>query len=166
MAGVNFFGGCKATARRHGGLLVLAVLLFGGSALAAERVHGQRLFLPVYSELPYGDRGAILKFRVMVDLRNVDSKSPVSLRRIDFMDARGRVVRSFLKEPLVLAPFVSEHFDVLESDRSGGISSGFLIEWQSAEPALPPVIQGVMLVGAYNQGVGLLSDPRILETQP
>lgn len=149
-----------------GFFLALSVAEAGARAAPEERVRGQLLFLPVYSELPYGDRGAILKFRVLVDIRNLSRQANISLKQVDYVDDQGRRVRECLKSARTLGPLASERLEVLESDRSGGRSSGFMIEWRSAEPVLPPVIQAVMIFGAYNQGVGLLSEPKVLESWP
>ena len=163
--GHGFFSAIRLTVFLWVGL----VLASGGRvawSAAEEKVRGQLLFLPVYSELPYGDRGAILKLRVLVDIRNVSRQANISLKQVDYLDAQGRRVRECLKAARTLGPLASERFEVLESDRTGGPSSGCLMEWRSTEPVSPPVIQAVMIFSAYNQGVGLLSEPRVLESWP
>ena len=142
------------------------IVFHPGGVHADPPVRGQKVFLPVYSELPYGDRGAILNFRILLDVRNLDARQSLSLRRVDYLDENGARVRSFIEGPRLLAPFASEIFQVKESDRSGGPSSGFLIEWSSNVPIQPPVIQGLMVHGAYNQGIAFKTEARVIETLP
>lgn len=147
----------------------LGVGLFWASlqpALAEGRVRGQSLFLPVFSELPYGDRGATLTLRILVDIRNLDRRQRLVLKRVDYIGREGVKIRSFIDEPREVKPFASELIEIKESDRSGGASSGFLIEWSSEVPIQPPLVQGVMVQGAYNQGISLKTEARVLESQP
>jgi len=41
-----------------------------------------------------------------------------------------------------------------------------LVEWESAEPVLPPLVEGVMVNGAYNQGMAFVTAARVLTEKP
>lgn len=147
------------------GMLCLAGASMG-SADALERCRGQRLFLPVYSEVTYGDRRAALNLAVTLMVRNLDGNQTVTLKKLDYVGVSGSVVRTFLSAEHGLKPMAAETFVIRESDRTGGASAGFLVEWESAEPVLPPLVQGVMVNGAYNQGMAFVTEARVLAEKP
>ena len=137
-----------------------------GSAEAGERLRGQKLFLPVYSEVAYGDRRAVLNLAVTLMMRNLDSDQSITLKKVDYIGSSGSVVRSILNAERGLKPMAAETYVIRESDRAGGSSAGFLVEWESAEPVLPPLVEGVMVNGAYNQGIAFVTAARVLTEKP
>lgn len=146
--------------------VLFALGIFISAAEAVERCRGQRLFLPVYSEVVYGDRRAVLNLAVTLMLRNLDDHQSMTLKKVDYIGANGNVVRAFLAEAHGLKPMAAETFVIRESDRTGGASAGFVVEWESAEPILPPLVEGVMVNGAYNQGMAFVTGARVLSEKP
>ena len=149
--------------------MMFASLLIGalmGPAEAVERSRGQRLFLPVYSEVAYGDRRAVLNLAVTLALRNLDPLITIELTRVDYIGSTGAVIKSFLAEQRGLKAMAAETFVIRESDRTGGASPGFLVEWASREPVIPPLVEGVMVNGAYNQGMAFVTSARVLWDKP
>lgn len=145
-----------------GWALLVLLVISASPAGAVEKVRGQLLFLPVYSEIPYGDRKASLNLAVTVTLRNLDNGHPITVRRVDYVDERGAVVRSLAGSVLSLKPMAATVFEIQESDRTGGRSAGVLIEWESGEGVPAPLLEGVMVNGAYNQGVAFVTSARVL----
>jgi hypothetical protein len=140
-------------------------LLFCGSVGAVELSRGQMLFLPVYSEIPYGDRKASLNLAVTVTVRNLDVARPLTLKRIDYLDEHGVVVRALIERVTILKPLAAEIFQIRESDRSGGRAAGVLMEWESGEGMVAPLLEGVMVNGAYNQGLAFVTAARVLDNR-
>lgn len=128
-----------------------------------ERVRGQLLYVPVYSEVPYGDKRLTLNLTATLSVRNPDLKNPITLKRVDYYSAAGARVRAYLKEPVALGPLAAIEYIVRESDRTGGISATFLIEWESAAPVARPFVEAIMVNSTYNQGVAFNSQARTLE---
>ncbi len=148
-------------------VLILSLMgVFMSSAEGVERSRGQALFLPVYSEVAYGDRRAVLNLAVTLNIRNLDAHQSIALTRVDYIGTSGAVVRGFLAEPRGLKAMAAETFVVRESDRTGGASAGFLVEWESSEPVVPPLVEGVMVNGAYNQGMAFVTSARVLSEKP
>ena len=146
------------------GLLGLVLCLPGVAAVAEEdRVRGQLLYVPVYSEVPYGDKRCTLNLTATLSIRNPDQKNPVTLKRVEYYNAAGERVRAYLNQPLTLKPMAATEFIVRESDRSGGISASFLIEWDSAVAVTRPFVEAIMVNSTYNQGIAFNSSARTLE---
>jgi hypothetical protein len=67
---------------------------------------------------------------------------------------------------MLLKPMSSAEHIVKESDRSGGISASFLVEWASKVPVAPPIVEAVMVNSTYNNGIAFNSQARVLEEKP
>jgi hypothetical protein len=126
-------------------------------------VHGQTLYVPVYSEIPYGDRDRTLELAATLSIRNMDRKVAMTIQQVDYYDAQGKQVRSYVQEPRVLPPLATAEFIIKASDRIGGISASFLVVWESRMPCVPPVVEAVMIGTVSTQGISFLSQGRVVE---
>jgi hypothetical protein len=152
--------------RTLGGLAALLLFLsgfLGKTPAEVNSVRGQTLYVPVYSEIPYGDRDQTLDLTVTLSIRNIDRKIAVMLRKVDYYNTKGELVRAYAQEPRVLPPLATVEFVIKASDRSGGISAGFLVEWESEHLCVPPVVEAVMISTASTQGISFSSQARVVE---
>lgn len=141
--------------------LLLLVLAFDRPGTPGMS-RGQLLFVPVYSEIPFGDAATTLPLSVTVSLRNTDPARPIVVERVDYHDSRGQLVRSYLDAPQVLGPLAAQHFFLRESDRDGGVSSSFLVSWRSDDAVSPPHLDAVMLTTRSQQGISFSTSARVL----
>ena len=142
--------------------LVLA-LVAAVPAARAEPPAGQVLYVPVYSEVPFGNRGLNLALTATLSIRNIDRQRPVTVQTVEYFSSAGALLRSYLKQPLVLKPMAAAEFIVKEADRSGGISASFLVEWSGDAGVTPPYVEAIMVNSTYDQGVAFNSPARVLE---
>lgn len=142
--------------------LLLAAFVTGASA-EPRTCRGQVLYVPAYSEIPYGDRGFTVNLTVTLSVRNTDRKNPIKIKLLEYHSSTGSLVRSYLSEPQGLKPLASCEFGVKESDRSGGISASFIVEWESETPVSPPLVETVMISTISTQGISFESQAVVLE---
>src|SRR5438046_1843339 len=91
--------------RKWAGCVALLLLLGGllaGTRAAVKSLHGQTLYVPVYSEIPYGDRDRTIELTATLSIRNIDHKVAVTIQTVDYYNAQGKLVRSYIQEPRVL----------------------------------------------------------------
>ena len=131
-----------------------------------KRGHGQTLYVPVYSEVPYGDKGFNINLTATLSIRNTDRKNPITVKRVDYFNSTGALLRSYVKQAISLKAMASSEYIVKESDRSGGISASFLVEWESEVAASAPVVEAVMVNSAYNHGIAFNTQSRVVEEKP
>ena len=147
--------------------LFLAWFATALSAQAEEkRWHGQTLYVPVYSEVPYGDKGFNINLTATLSVRNVDRKNPIKVTRVDYFSSAGALLRSYLKQPMPLKAMATSEYIVRESDRSGGISASFVVEWESEVPVVAPWVEAVMVNSSYNHGIAFNTPARVVEEKP
>lgn len=145
---------------------VLLVIAGVDARAEPQKIRGQLLYVPVYSEVPYGDKALTLNLTATLSIRNPDFKNSIHLKRVDYYSASGALVRSYVKQATSLRPMASTEFIVRESDRCGGISASFLIEWESDTPSTPPFVEAIMVNSTYNQGIAFNSTARVLSETP
>ena len=149
-----------------GGLAALLLFLsglLGETPAEVNSARGQTLYVPVYSEIPYGDRDHTLDLTATLSIRNIDRKVAVMVRKVDYYNAKGELVRSYAQEPRVLPPLAAVEFVIKASDRSRGISAGLIVVWESEHLCVPPVVEAVMISTASTQGISFSSQARVVE---
>ena len=149
---------------RHALALACTLALFSAAAPAeGPKSAGQLLFVPVYSELAYGDRKHTLNLSVTLSIRNTDRQSSLKLKRVDYFSSSGTLVRAYLSAPQTIAPLAAAEYVITGGDRSGGTAASFLVEWESAARISVPVVEAVMVSAASMHGVSFQSAARVLD---
>ena len=144
-------------------LLLLLGTLHGGTRAEVKSLYGQTLYIPVYSEIPYGDGDRTIELTATLSIRNVDRRVAVTVQHVDYYNAQGKLVRSYVQEPRVLPALAAVEFVIKASDRSGGTSASFIVVWESQTPCVPPVVEAVMISTASTQGISFSSQGRVVE---
>lgn len=132
--------------------LVLSVKF--SPAAEAQQWQGQTVYVPVYSHIHQGDRPLTINLAATLSLRNTDVSQPITVTSVKYFDGDGKFLRSYQKDPLVLASLASKDYFIKESDVAGGIGASFLVEWKSAQPVSSPIIEAVM-IGAAGTPLGI-----------
>lgn len=144
-------------------VLNVLALVPSGAAEVPSMTAGQLLYVPVYSEVPFGNKGLNLTLTATLSVRNTDLKRAIVIKRVDYYADSGELVRAYLKQPQTIKPLASVDFIVKESDRSGGISATFLVEWEGSSGVSKPYVEAIMINSTYNQGIAFNSPARVLE---
>ena len=143
-------------------LLLLSGLL-GDTAAEVNGSYGQTLYVPVYSEIPHGDQDRTINLTVTLSIRNADRKVTMTVQKVDYYNAQGQLVRSYVQEPRAFPALAAVEFVIKASDRSGGISASFIVVWESETLCVPPVVEAVMISTASTQGISFSSQARVVE---
>jgi hypothetical protein len=126
---------------------------------------GQRVFVPAYSHIFTADDARPYNLAVTLSIRNTEDARPIVVTSVRYFDQDGRLVRRYVKKPLMLAPLASIDFFVKESDTSGGSSASFLVEWSAEQHVTEPIIEAVMIGTAGTQGISFICPGRVLSNQ-
>lgn len=131
--------------------IALALLLAATSAMAQEiraPSKGQSLYLPVYSHMLYGNisskgQAARVLLSAMVSIRNTDTKRPIRVLSARYYDTGGRFLRDYVPAAQTIPPLGTLELFVELNDESGGSGANFLINWDSAQPVSPPLVEAL-----------------------
>lgn len=125
--------------------------------------HGQTVYVPVYSHVAVGDRAQPYALAITLSARNTDRVQSITVISARYFDSKGRMIRNFAEKPVALGPMASVDYFIEESDKSGGSSASFLVEWVANAPVGDPIFEAVMVGTRNQQGVSFTSYGRVVE---
>ncbi|MDJ0859146.1 MAG: DUF3124 domain-containing protein, partial [Dinoroseobacter sp.] len=80
-------------------------------------------------------------------------------------DRTGQLLKAYLDEPIELGPFESTSALVPLGSIGDGIGANFLVTWSATSPALPPVVEAIMVGGIGTQGISFTSIGRVISEE-
>ena len=125
-----------------------------------RKVRGQVLYMPIYSNIPYGDKHN-LDLSAFLAVHNTDLKHQSKITKADFFNTDGRLVKSFISSDQQINPLATVIFTILQKDQSG-TGANFLVEWMADQPVNEPLIESIMKDLSGNRGISFLSQGRII----
>jgi hypothetical protein len=147
-------------------LLMLGLSIPAVQAVAEDGLSkGQLVYVPVYSHVYYGDYERKILLTGILSIRNTDPTHAITIVKADYYNSDGNLIKSYLSEPLTLKPMASTRFIVGESDTQGGSGANFLVEWQAEIEVNEPIIEGVMIGAAGQQGISFTSRGKALKNK-
>lgn len=151
-------------------LATVSTLLAIGTIIAppavaqeTERSFGQKLYVPVYSEIPLGVGRRTIRLSATLAIRNVDPRQSIRVTAADYYAASGELVHRYLSDPRSVPPLGSFELVVTESDLRGGISAAFLLQWEADSAVHAPLVQTIMLGTSGAQGISFVGESRVME---
>ncbi|MBJ7900717.1 MAG: DUF3124 domain-containing protein [Cyanobacteria bacterium RI_101] len=123
---------------------------------------GQIIYVPVYSEVYDANQARTLQLAATLSFRNTDLSRVIVIETIDYYDSGGQKIRSYLNQPLALAPLASLAVVVEREDRAGGVGANFIVEWRADQSVSPPIAEAVMIGTASQQGLSWASPGRVV----
>jgi hypothetical protein len=124
---------------------------------------GQLVYVPVYSHVYYGDYERKILLTGILSIRNTDPSHAITIVKADYYDSDGNLIKSYLSPPITLKPLASTRFVVKESDTKGGSGANFLVQWRAETEVNEPIMEGVMIGTAGQQGISFTSRGKALK---
>ncbi|MDJ0849320.1 MAG: DUF3124 domain-containing protein [Myxococcota bacterium] len=153
--------------RRVGAVALAGVLaLLNSAARADEPVlsSGQTVYVPVYSQVLFGDRSGSILVRASVFVRNTDPNHAITVVSSEYRDSKGKLLKNFVAEPVRVAPLATVHFDIAESDTSGRTAPSMLVRWTADRPVNEPAMHALMISAFEGQGISFLTEGQPIDT--
>ncbi|QEG00796.1 hypothetical protein Mal15_48680 [Stieleria maiorica] len=113
---------------------------------------GQVVYVPAYSHVYHEDGNPHL-LTITLSIRNTSDEREIVVRSVRYFDTRGQQVKSYLKQPLTLAPLGTTEFLIERDDSSGGSGANFLVDWVAQQRVSEPIIEAVMIDTEGQQGI-------------
>jgi hypothetical protein len=130
--------------------MTLLMLAFAGisAAMADELSTGQTLYLPVYSKIWHGDRiqgqhPVDRLLSALISVRNTSLKTPIRVTSARYYNTEGKLLREYLSKPATIGPMGTLELFVERKESEGGSGANFIIQWDSAAPTNPPLVEAV-----------------------
>ena len=148
--------------------LLPLLLLSGLSAARADTIArwlNQTVYVPLYSHIYADERYKDKPFNLTATLsiRNTDPIHGLTLKRVDYYDSQGKLLKNYLDKPLTIAPLASTRYIVQESENEGGSGAKFIVGWSAQQPVSDPIIESIMIGTKLQQGISFLSRGRVIQ---
>jgi hypothetical protein len=144
---------------------LLTGILLGESHAASEvnLSRGQTIYIPVYSHVYHGPKQHTFDLAASLSVRNVEPAASITITWVRYYDSKGKLLKSYLDQPVKLGPLASVHYTIKESDNAGGFGANFLIKWTSDANVNQPITECVMIGTAGQQGISFLTTGRVIQ---
>src|SRR5262249_20787290 len=111
----------KPPLRGLAALLLCLSGLLGEIPAEVNRTRGNILDVLVYGEIRYGDRADTLRLTVTLSIRNMDRTGTVMVQKVDYYNAKGELVGSYVQAVRALPPIAAVETVIKASARRAGI---------------------------------------------
>jgi hypothetical protein len=101
-------------------------------------------YVPVYSSVSMSQGRSRADFSATLSIHNASETRPLVLRRIAYFDTAGKIVQSYLKEPVALKPFSTVEVFIAAADVRGGTGANFVVDWAATGEIAEPVVEALM----------------------
>lgn len=129
--------------------------------ILAHPVKGQVIYVPAYSHI-YHQGGKPNLLTITLSVRNTSIDHEIAIKSVRYYDTKGKEIKSYLKQPLRLAPLASTEFLVEREDTSGGSGASFLVEWLANQMVSEPIIEAVMIDTQAQQGISFVRSGKVI----
>ena len=120
------------------------------------------IYVPTYSRVYGAAAGAkkLIELSTTLRIDNTSNTKPLIIERIEYYETSGRLVQSYLTEPLALRPFGTIEIVIPAEDEAGGVAANFIVEWAGAGPTAEPLVEAVMIGSENNTSFSFVSPGR------
>lgn len=115
-------------------------------------------YLAIYSQIYQRSQHHTYNLTATVSMRNLSSSDTVFLKNADFYDTHGELLKSYIKEPIFLAPLETVEIVIDEKDKTGGTGANFIFDWNKKAGSLDPYFQAVMISTTGQQGLSFTTE--------
>ncbi|MCK6598744.1 MAG: DUF3124 domain-containing protein [Bdellovibrionaceae bacterium] len=123
---------------------------------------GQTVYIPIYSHIPVFNK-EILSLRAILSVRNTSAKENLIIAKIDYYDTNGKLLKSYLDQPISLAKMATYEVEISSLDISGGTGANFIVKWDSMSEISSPIIESLMYGANGHHSYSFISRGQIVE---
>lgn len=121
-------------------------------------------YLSVYSEVYSFSEEQTNFLTVTVSMRNIDPKSTVYIKKADYYDTEGELIRAYFEKPIYIKPLETVEIVIDENDETGGVGGNFIFEWAIPDKNVNmPYFEGVMISTKGQQGLSFATQGVMLK---
>lgn len=110
-------------------------------------------YLSVYSHVYSISEKKIHNLTKIVSLRNTSRTETVFIKKADYFDTKGKLIKSYLNHTIYLKPMETAEIMIFEKDVQGGMGGNFIFDWATEDPDNKPYFEGVMISTIGQQGL-------------
>ncbi|WP_417444984.1 DUF3124 domain-containing protein [Joostella sp.] len=115
-------------------------------------INGQT-YLSIYSQIYSYTLHGKHDLTTTVSIRNTSDKDTIYIKKADYYDHKGELIRSYMKSPVYMAPLETLEIVIAKDDNHGGSGANFIFDWAAPKDSSIPHFEGIMISTAGQQGL-------------
>lgn len=116
------------------------------------------VYVPIYSDIYIDQQNQQSLLAATLSIRNTSFNDSLFVSKINYYNTDGLKVRSFIDNPISLPPMATINYVIERDDDSGGPGANFIVEINSRNPKMKPLIQAIMIGQNGNKGFSFSTD--------
>lgn len=143
-------------------IMIMGLSVFTGVAVGQVKlVKGQTLYLPIATSFITDDYSFPVNATIVI--HNTDPDHAINIVKMDFYNTSGKLVETFLQQPLKLNPSTGTRIHVKNSlTGEEGTAAHFVIQWQAETKVVEPLVRGLLMGARGTRGYSFSTEPRIV----
>ena len=126
-------------------------------SVARTMQNRQTLYVPAYSYIYHGNKEAKINLTTTLSIRNTSRAEGIRVLSVEFYDTAGKLLRSYLDEPVLMKPLESLRYVVKLDDDEGGSGANFIVKWEADKAVDVPIVESIMLGTGSSYGFAFLT---------
>ena len=132
-----------------------------GKNNSVKLIHGQVLYLPIYSTIPYHQGKEFTDLSAFLVIHNTDFYNLIKVTKVQYIDNEGNLVKDYNANEVLLNPLSAKNYFVPSTDKSG-TGANFILEWVSDSLVTEPLVESVIVGLTSGQGISFISTGKVL----
>lgn len=120
-------------------------------------------YLSVYSQIYSMTEHRLCDLSATISMRNVNRADTVFILAAEYYNTKGDLIRSYLPNPIYLAPLETVEIVIDEKDKEGGTGANFIFEWNVAQHTSEPLFEAVMISTSGSQGLSFTTQGKTIK---
>ncbi|UAM98376.1 DUF3124 domain-containing protein [Polaribacter litorisediminis] len=116
------------------------------------------IYIPIYSDIYFDQQNQKVLLAATLSIRNTSYNDSLFISKIDYFNTEGKLVRSYVQNLINLPPMATVNYVIEKDDDTGGPGANFIVEINSKNKNVKPVVQAVMIGEAGNKGFSFATD--------
>jgi hypothetical protein len=120
-------------------------------------------YVPAYSSVSMSQGKLRADFSVTLSIHNASETKPLVLKRVGYFDGNGKLIETYLKQPVALKQFGTVEVYIPEQDVRAGTGANFIVDWAAAGEIAEPVVEALMFGSVGNRHFSFISQGRSIK---
>ncbi|MDP5076702.1 MAG: DUF3124 domain-containing protein [Nonlabens sp.] len=112
-----------------------------------------KTYLPIYSHIYHIHEHRTFDLTATVSMRNISTIDTLYISKANYHNTAGKNIRTYLNNPVYLAPLETLEIIIAEQDIEGGSGANFIFDWAIKNEKNAPVFEAVMISTNGQQGL-------------
>ncbi len=119
----------------------------------SDSLQGGVTYLSVYSEIYSYTAELTFPLTATVSIHNTSLTDSVFIKKADYYNTDGKLIRSYVENPIYVKPLETLQIVIDETDEEGGTGANFIFDWAVQKESNEPYFEAVMISTSGQQGM-------------